>query len=187
MPHDMQFKLACETVAAIYGVTLEEVKNPPDRRQMFVEARYMVIFYLRLRRWSTTEIGRNFNRDHSSVVHATKRFDCYLQNPRSPERAGFVRLLSTMGHLPEALTNTVAGSRYLTEIFNKGVYEEFMCLNLERFEQLQKEDARELMIARLSHDRREALKQRPKSFYSQWQDTPLDHMFHRKDKNKVPC
>lgn len=62
-------------VAEEYGFTVRElVSEHRDRRVVW--ARQTAMWRMRqVDKWSTTQIGRFFNRDHTTVIHACRRVE----------------------------------------------------------------------------------------------------------------
>ena len=58
-----------EAIAKVYGYTAEEVVGK-NRQKKLVEVRRKCVVMLREKGYSTTEIGRIMNRDHSTIVHS---------------------------------------------------------------------------------------------------------------------
>lgn len=171
---------AQHVIAQIYGISVEDLQNPPDRRMMFVEARSMIFFYLRIMGYKCTEIARLYSRDHSSVIHNTKKFKQVLKLKKAPERAGFVRLLYECGHIPALIVNTIPGSEYLDEIFDREFYDEFFDLNLARYDELVSKHDRRKLVAKLKNKQ---LKESVDStYFSRMRGTSLDSMYHRNYK-----
>lgn len=68
-------------VAGFYRVAVAEMSSP-TRRQRLVEPRWMAIHLARVMTpASTTEIGRAFRRDHSTIMHAMNKVDRKLADP----------------------------------------------------------------------------------------------------------
>jgi chromosomal replication initiator protein len=55
-----------------HRLTLDDILGP-SRRKIFVGVRRKCILALREEGYSTTEIGRIMNRDHSTIVHALNK------------------------------------------------------------------------------------------------------------------
>lgn len=173
----MQHRLAQAVVCEMYDITLDELITPPDRRMMFVEARGMIYFYLRMRGGYTfSHIGRMYGRDHSSVVHNIKKMKNALARRNCPERAGLINLLHKCGHLPDLLVHSVAGAQYLDNIFDRGAYKEFFALNLAQYDEYDKLHNRRLLKAKLQ-GKEELVPQF--TYYSRIQDEPLKGIYHR--------
>lgn len=183
-PPDKQtrFHACVMIVAEIYGISYDEIVSPPDRRMIFVEARSMVFFYLRVLNLTYKEIGRFFGRDHSSVIHNVKRMCYTLDRGNAPERAAFVQLLQTMGHIPMILVNTHAGSQYLHEIFDARKYSEFFDLNLAYFDQLAARIKRNKLKAAMTGVKYQPFKYR--SFHSWILEEPLKGIYMKKPPPK---
>ena len=173
---------AQHVVSQIYGVSVEELQNPPDRRMMFVEARAMMYFYLRITGYKCTEIASIYCRDHSSVVHNTKKFRQTLKFKKVPERAGFIRLLYECGHLPALIVNTIAGSEYLDEIFDNENYQEFFDLNLARYDELVSKHEKRKLIAKLKNEK--LLEEISSTYFSRIRSTNLESIYHREFNKK---
>jgi len=165
-------------VATIYGVDIEHLKTPPDRRMMFVEARSMLFFYLRLTGYTCMEVARVYGRDHSSVVHGTKKFLNAVKQKRAPERPGFIRLMYECGHVPALIVNTVAGTEYLDEIFEKGDFNVFFNLNLARYDELLLAHEKRKLVARLKQN--ELKSSVSSTYFSRIKEAKLDSIYHRK-------
>lgn len=68
-------------VAGFYRVAVTEMTSP-TRRQRLVEPRWLAIHLARVMTpASTTEIGRAFRRDHSTIMHAMQMVDRKLADP----------------------------------------------------------------------------------------------------------
>lgn len=173
----MQHKVAQSVICEMYDITLEQLVNPPDRRMMFVEARAMIYFYLRMRgKYTFSEIGKMYGRDHSSVVHNIKKMKNSLRVRSSPERVGLINLLNKCGHIPDLLVHTVAGAQYLDSIFDRSAYREFFALNLAQYDEFDQIHSRRLLKAKLQG--------KPESvptftYYSRIQEEPLKGLYHR--------
>jgi chromosomal replication initiation ATPase DnaA len=61
-----------EHLAEGYGYTVADILGPKRRRHL-VSVRNRCVFMLRDKGYSTTEIGRIMNRDHSTIVHALNK------------------------------------------------------------------------------------------------------------------
>ena len=61
-----------EHMAEGYGYTVADILGPKRRRHL-VFVRNLCVFMLRDKGYSTTEIGRIMNRDHSTIVHALNK------------------------------------------------------------------------------------------------------------------
>lgn len=61
-----------ENIAQGYGYTVADILGPKRRRHL-VSVRNLCVFMLRDKGYSTTEIGRIMNRDHSTIVHALNK------------------------------------------------------------------------------------------------------------------
>ena len=61
--------LEMEVIARKYGYTAEDVIGK-NRQKQLVSVRRQCVVMLREKGYSTTEIGRIMNRDHSTIVHA---------------------------------------------------------------------------------------------------------------------
>lgn len=60
------------TIAESFGYTLADVIGP-RRQKKLVAVRLVCIQMLRTQGFSTTEIGRIMNRDHSTICHALNK------------------------------------------------------------------------------------------------------------------
>lgn len=68
-------KLICERVAAHYGLTVEDIVGR-SRLKSYAEARQVAMWIARKSlALSYPELGREFSRDHTSVMHAVARAD----------------------------------------------------------------------------------------------------------------
>lgn len=68
-------RVICETVGNYYEVTLDEILSV-DRHKSIVEARQIAMWITRkTQALSYPEIGREFGRDHSTVMSAIRRVD----------------------------------------------------------------------------------------------------------------
>lgn len=176
----MQHKAAQHVVAEMYGITVEELRNPPDRRMMFVEARAMMYFYLRMRGGYTyTDIGKMYGRDHSSVVHNMNKMKNALRRKNSPERAGLINLLHECGHIPSLLVNTVPGAQYLDSIFDREAYKEFFALDLSKYDEFDRLHNRRLLKAKLQgkDDKEDQF-----TYWSRIREDNLNGVYHRNYK-----
>ena len=63
--------LEMEAIAKEYGYTAADVVGK-NRQKKLVEVRRKCVVMLRAKGYSTTEIGRIMNRDHSTICHALK-------------------------------------------------------------------------------------------------------------------
>lgn len=63
---------AIDTIAQQYGYTVEDMLGK-SRLKRVVAVRRLCILMLRGKGYSTTEIGRIMNRDHSTIVHALNK------------------------------------------------------------------------------------------------------------------
>jgi chromosomal replication initiation ATPase DnaA len=63
-----------EHLAEGYGYTVADILGPKRHRHL-VFVRNLCVFMLRNKGYSTTEIGRIMNRDHSTIVHALNKGD----------------------------------------------------------------------------------------------------------------
>jgi chromosomal replication initiator protein len=61
-----------DAIAELYGYTLEDILGK-SKLKALVEVRRKCIVWLRGKGYSTTEIGRIMNRDHSTIVHALQK------------------------------------------------------------------------------------------------------------------
>lgn len=65
-----------EAVASFFGFTTAEITGA-DRRITYIDARSVVAQILRLRGWSAGQIGRQLNRDHSTILNLLDKFEIY--------------------------------------------------------------------------------------------------------------
>ena len=173
---EQQLDAAIQVVAEIYGVKVSQVKNPPDRRMMFVQARSMVMFYFHLRGWTATAIGRALGRNHASVLHSIRNFKNSLSLKRCPERIGFTKMLFDMGHLPLQVSGTIAGGQYLDEIYDSEKYETLLSLSPAYLDLLTQRRNASALKARLKGD----VLEEPSSYHKRWQQDPLNNLYYRK-------
>jgi len=179
---ELRAEAAQMIVADLYGITVEELKNPPDRRMMFVEARSMIYFYLRMvDNYTYKRIGEIFKRDHSSVVHNVKKFKHALSVKHSPERVGYIHLLNECGHIPKLLINTVPGSQYLDSIFDRQAYKEFFALNLARYDDFDKAHTKRLLTAKIKGDK-DWFDNTVSTYYTRIKQNNLSDLYHRSYK-----
>ena len=61
-----------DAIAQEHGYTVEDILGP-SRLKRLVAVRRLCILMFRDRGFSTTEIGRIMNRDHSTIVHALNK------------------------------------------------------------------------------------------------------------------
>ena len=61
-----------DAIAQEHGYTVEDILGP-SRLKRLVAVRRLCILMIRDRGFSTTEIGRIMNRDHSTIVHALNK------------------------------------------------------------------------------------------------------------------
>lgn len=61
-----------EHLAEGYGYTVADILGP-SRRKHLVFVRNLCVFMLRNKGYSTTEIGRIMNRNHSTICHALNK------------------------------------------------------------------------------------------------------------------
>lgn len=171
-------------VADLYGIKVDQLTNPPDRRMMFVEARAMIYFYLRMVDNNTFKgIGEMFGRDHSSVIHNIKKFKNALAIKHSPERAGYIHLLNECGHIPRLLVNTIPGTQYLDSIFDRGAFKEFFALNMARYDEYDKAHTKRLITAKIKGDK-EWLNKSNTTYYTRMKENSLNNLYHRNYKVK---
>lgn len=68
----MWWRAEIRAIERLTGVSLAEMKGP-SRYAPYVAARWMAIAALRARGWSLLRIGRELNRDHTTVLYALRR------------------------------------------------------------------------------------------------------------------
>ena len=73
-PHQQTCEHLAEMLGRHSGLTLSEVRAY-DRRAPVVRARDEAMAYLRDKGWTYPQIGRFFDRDHSTCVVAVQRFN----------------------------------------------------------------------------------------------------------------
>lgn len=61
-----------DAIAELYGYTLEDILGK-SKLKALVAVRRKCIVWLRGKNYSTTEIGRIMNRDHSTIVHSLQK------------------------------------------------------------------------------------------------------------------
>jgi len=61
-----------DAIAELYGYTLEDILGKSKLKEL-VAVRRKCIVWLRGKGYSTTEIGRIMQRDHSTIVHALQK------------------------------------------------------------------------------------------------------------------
>jgi chromosomal replication initiator protein len=61
-----------DAIAELYGYTLEDILGK-SKLKALVAVRRKCIVWLRGKGYSTTEIGRIMNRDHTTIVHALQK------------------------------------------------------------------------------------------------------------------
>jgi len=61
-----------DAIAELYGYTLEDILGK-SKLKALVTVRRKCIVWLRGKGYSTTEIGRIMNRDHSTIVHSLQK------------------------------------------------------------------------------------------------------------------
>jgi chromosomal replication initiator protein len=61
-----------DAIAELYGYTLEDILGKSKLKEL-VAVRRKCIVWLRGKGYSTTEIGRIMNRDHTTIVHALQK------------------------------------------------------------------------------------------------------------------
>jgi chromosomal replication initiator protein len=61
-----------DAIAELYGYTLEDILGK-SKLKALVAVRRKCIVWLREKGYSTTEIGRIMNRDHTTIVHALQK------------------------------------------------------------------------------------------------------------------
>ena len=66
-----QMRLVAKFAARETGISVEELRGP-SRQSEIVAVRWAVMAEARAAGFTTTQIGRFFNRDHSTVCHATR-------------------------------------------------------------------------------------------------------------------
>jgi len=63
---------AIDTIAQEHGYTVEDILGK-SRTKHLVHVRRLCVLMLREKGYSTTEIGRVMDRDHSTIVHALNK------------------------------------------------------------------------------------------------------------------
>lgn len=167
-------------LSKIYGIDEENLRNPPDRRMMWVEPRSMLFFYLRLCGDTYTGIGREFKRNHCSILNSVKNISARLTLSNSPERTGLIQLLNELGHIPSVIVNTCAGSMYLDEIFDSQNYGRFFRLDMARYEVIINKYNSLALKARMTKTEGP----RVKTYANRISEKPLNHLYDRKFKVK---
>lgn len=167
-------------LSKIYGIDEKNLRNPPDRRMMWVEPRSMLFFYLRLCGDTYTGIGREFKRNHCSILNSVKNISARLTFYNSPERAGLIQLLNELGHIPSVIVNTCAGSMYLDEIFDSQNYGRFFRLDMARYEAIINKYNSLALKARMTKTEGP----RVKTYANRISEKPLNHLYDRKFKVK---
>lgn len=66
--------LQIEAIAKVYGYTVEDILGK-SKLKALVAVRRQCVNMLREKGYSTTEIGRIMNRDHSTICHALKMWE----------------------------------------------------------------------------------------------------------------
>lgn len=61
-----------DAIAELYGYTLEDILGK-SKLKALVAVRRKCIIWLRGKGYSTTEIGRIMNRDHTTIVHSLQK------------------------------------------------------------------------------------------------------------------
>ena len=61
-----------DAIAELYGYTLEDILGKSKLKEL-VAVRRKCVVWLREKGYSTTEIGRIMNRDHSTIVHSLQK------------------------------------------------------------------------------------------------------------------
>ena len=61
-----------DAIAELYGYTLEDILGK-SKLKALVAVRRKCVVWLRGKGYSTTEIGRIMNRDHSTIVHSLQK------------------------------------------------------------------------------------------------------------------
>lgn len=61
-----------DTIARDNGFTLADIIGPRKHKKLSA-VRHLCVLMLREKGYSTTEIGRIMNRDHSTIVHALNK------------------------------------------------------------------------------------------------------------------
>lgn len=61
-----------DAIAELYGYTLEDILGKSKLKEL-VAVRRKCVVWLRGKGYSTTEIGRIMNRDHSTIVHSLQK------------------------------------------------------------------------------------------------------------------
>lgn len=168
-------------LSKMYGISEQDFRTPPDRRMMWVEPRSMLFFYLRLCGDTYVDIGREFKRNHSSVLNGCKNIASRLKLSRSPERTGFIQLLYELGHIPSVMVNTCAGSMYLDELFESENHTKFFNLDMARYEQIVDKYNSMALKARMTNK----IMPQVKTYASKMADKPLNHLYDRKYKQHV--
>lgn len=167
-------------LSKMYGISEQDFRNPPDRRMMWIEPRGMLFFYLRLCGDTYNEIGKEFKRNHSSILNSCKNISYRLKLSNSPERAGFIQLLYELGHIPSVMVNTCAGTMYLDEIFESQNYGKFFRLDMARYEEIVNKYNSLALKARMTNK----IGPKVKTYATKISEKPLNHLYDRKFKSK---
>ncbi len=61
-----------DAIAELYGYTAEDILGKSKLKKL-VEVRRKCVVWMRGKGYSTTEIGRIMNRDHTTIVHALQK------------------------------------------------------------------------------------------------------------------
>jgi len=61
-----------DAIAELHGYTLEDILGRSKLKPL-VEVRWKCVVWMRGKGYSTTEIGRIMNRDHSTIVHSLQK------------------------------------------------------------------------------------------------------------------
>lgn len=174
-----RIEASLQSLSEIYGVKASDIRNPPDRRMMFVEPRGMMFFYLRISGYTYNEIAKEFRRNHSSIIHACKNMRTRLLFKNAPERVGFIQLLHELGHIPSVLINTCAGSLFINELIDNKDYTAFFELDMNRYQQIVSKYNSDTLKARLKGDTPNAVS----TYYRLIQEKPLHNIYSRKPKH----
>jgi hypothetical protein len=95
----------CARVAHMYGISVDELLGE-SRTKTIAEARAVAMWVTRQElSWSFPEIGRAFQRDHTTVMHCCQRVDSELISPR---RGSLVAITVKSLYAPAAGREAVA-------------------------------------------------------------------------------
>lgn len=67
--HKNEIERIINTAAVWFGITADVLKTPRRFREISIK-RQLVMHYLASKHYTLSQIGKSFNKDHSTVIHA---------------------------------------------------------------------------------------------------------------------